>query len=137
MIYSSMRDDVIDVSRLAERVACDEAGAIAVFDGRVRNHDHGHAVTRLEYSAHPAAETLIADIAEHVKRKYDLHGIAIEHRVGVLQVGGTALGAAVSSSHRRESFQALAELVDEVKARLPIWKKQFFADGTYEWSNCA
>ncbi|QQB45983.1 molybdenum cofactor biosynthesis protein MoaE [Corynebacterium glucuronolyticum] len=137
MIYSRIRDTAIDVPFLAEQVACDEAGAIATFDGRVRNHDHGHAVTKLTYSAHPAAERIIAEVAEQIGKKYDLHSIAVEHRTGDLSIGDTALGAAVSSSHRREAFEALAELVDEIKAQLPIWKQQFFSDGTYEWSNCA
>jgi len=137
MIYSRIRDNAIDVTRLADQVACDEAGAIATFDGRVRNHDHGNAVIKLTYSAHPAAELIIAEVAGEIGKKYDLHGIAVEHRTGDLAIGDTALGAAVSSSHRRESFEALTELIDEIKVRLPIWKQQFFPDGTYEWSNCA
>ncbi|MGV0426771.1 molybdenum cofactor biosynthesis protein MoaE [Corynebacterium pyruviciproducens] len=137
MIYSRIRNDSIDVSALAEKVACDEAGAIATFDGRVRNHDHGHVVTKLTYSAHPSAEKIIAEVCAEIGEKYALHGIAVEHRTGDLAIGDTALGAAVSSSHRHDSFDALTELVDEIKARLPIWKQQFFPDGTYEWSNCA
>ncbi|MDO5076578.1 molybdenum cofactor biosynthesis protein MoaE [Corynebacterium sp.] len=130
-------DQKIVLSELVELVADDCAGAIATFDGRVRNHDHGNAVSSLEYSAHPAAARIVREIAESVQQKYQLHHVAIAHRVGRLEIGETALAAAVSSSHRQESFAALVALVDEVKEKLPVWKKQYFTDGTYTWSNCA
>lgn len=134
---AEMTDAPIDVGALAEAVAVDAAGAIATFDGRVRNHDHGAEVTSLEYSAHPAAGDLVAEVAAEVAGRFDVHLVAVAHRAGGLGIGDTALGAAVSASHRGEAFAAVAALVDEVKAKLPVWKKQHFPDGTYEWSNCA
>jgi molybdopterin synthase catalytic subunit len=114
-------------------VSADDAGAVVSFEGVVRNHDHGRTVTRLEYEAHPSAETLLRSAAETVADEYPGVRIAIEHRTGSLQVGDLALACAVSSAHRSDSFAACARLVDEVKQRVPIWKRQHFADGSTEW----
>nr|WP_244264003.1 molybdenum cofactor biosynthesis protein MoaE [Corynebacterium ciconiae] len=132
-----MCTEPIDMAALSAAVACPEAGAVVTFDGRVRNHDHGHSVTSLEYSAHPAAGRIIVEVAEEIAERFDLHAVAVYHRTGALGIGDVALGAAVASSHRQEAFAAIAALVDAIKLRLPVWKKQYFADGTYEWSNCA
>ncbi|MDO4686214.1 MAG: molybdenum cofactor biosynthesis protein MoaE [Corynebacterium sp.] len=137
MNYGCITKDSINVAELLAKVADDRAGAIATFDGRVRNHDSGQGVTSLEYSAHPAAQRIVQEIADAVQHKYQLHGVAIVHRIGHLNIGETALAVAVSSSHRQESFAALAEAVDEVKQQLPVWKKQYFSDGTCTWTNSA
>ncbi|WP_370513510.1 MULTISPECIES: molybdenum cofactor biosynthesis protein MoaE [unclassified Corynebacterium] len=134
---SGMCTEPIDMAKLHASVARPEAGAVVTFDGRVRNHDHGHSVSALEYSAHPAASRIIAEVADDIAERFDLHALAVFHRTGSLRIGDVALAAAVSSSHRQDSFAAIAALVDAVKLRLPVWKKQYFADGSYEWSNCA
>ncbi len=109
------------------------AGAVVAFGGVVRDHDHGRNVTHLEYVGHPSAEELIAEIAAEIATMPNVHAVAISHRIGMLGVGDVALAAAVSAAHRGEAFDACRALVEEVKARLPIWKRQVFADGEEEW----
>ena len=125
---------VEDVRALAADVA---AGAVVTFSGDVRDHDHGRSVERLEYEGHPSATAVIAAVAAEVAARHDVIAIAVAHRIGPLQVGDAALVAAVSAAHRGEAFQACADLVDEVKHRLPVWKHQVFSDGSDEWVNCA
>ena len=112
------------------------AGARVVFCGVVREHDHGRSVVELEYQGHPSAEQVLTEIAHEFAAEPDVLAVAVSHRVGVLAVGDIALIAAVSTAHRKEAFEACARLVEEVKSRLPIWKRQVFADGTDEWVNC-
>jgi molybdopterin synthase catalytic subunit len=135
------RADVSDAPIAVEDVralAADEsAGAVVTFSGDVRDHDHGRPVTRLEYEGHPTAAAVIADVAREVAARHDVIAIAVSHRVGPLQIGDSALVAAVSAAHRGEAFRACADLVDEVKHRLPVWKHQVFTDGSDEWVNCA
>ncbi len=112
------------------------AGGVALFLGVVRDHDHGRPVLSLEYVAHPsAADTLRACVAE-IGADPLVHAVAASHRVGVLDVGEAALVVAVSGAHRGEAFAACERLVELVKHRLPVWKRQVFADGTDEWVNC-
>ena len=119
-----------------ERAVADpSAGAVVVFHGVVRDHDQGRGVTVLEYEAHPSAGAVLAEVAAEIESDPEVHAVAASHRTGVLSVGDVALVAAVSSAHRAAAFNACARLVDEVKARLPVWKRQLFADGTEEWVN--
>ncbi|WP_286135065.1 molybdenum cofactor biosynthesis protein MoaE [Mycobacterium sp. UM_Kg1] len=114
------------------------AGAVVGFVGMIRDHDHDRQVSRLEYSAHPSAQQVMADVlAEVAEQAAGVRALAASHRIGVLHIGDAALVAAVAADHRREAFEACALLVDTVKARLPIWKHQFFADGTEEWVGSA
>ncbi|MFJ7748387.1 molybdenum cofactor biosynthesis protein MoaE [Arthrobacter sp. NPDC097144] len=110
-----------------------ECGAVVGFSGIVRNHDGGRGVATLSYSAHPSAEEILAAVAADVADKYDGVRIWVGHRTGPLQIGEAALVAAVASAHRGVAFAACSELVDTVKARVPIWKEQGFSDGTTEW----
>ncbi len=112
------------------------AGGRVVFCGVVREHDHGRDVVELEYQGHPSASQVLTEIAAEFAALPDVLALAVSHRVGNLAVGDVALVAAVSTGHRREAFDICARLVDEVKSRLPIWKRQVFADGTDEWVNC-
>jgi molybdopterin synthase catalytic subunit len=122
-----------------EDLVCHEAaGAVVGFAGVVRDHDGGRHVIRLEYSAHPLAEQTLAEVlAEIAAEAEGVRAIAASHRVGLLHIGDAALVAAVAADHRRAAFDTCARLVDTVKARLPVWKHQFFADGTDEWVNSA
>lgn len=129
-------DEPIGVTGHEALVARADAGAVVGFAGVVRDHDHGRAVTSLEYTGHPSATDLIAEIAAEIARRPDVLAVAVSHRVGALKVGDTALAAAVSCAHRGEAFAVCRDLVDEVKHRLPIWKRQVFDDGTDEWVNC-
>ena len=127
----------ISAQRLASLIDDRSAGAVVTFSGDVRDHDHGRTVERLEYEGHPSAAQVLAEVAADVAARYDVIAIAVQHRVGPLAIGDCALAAAVSAAHRGEAFAACSALVDEVKARIPVWKHQYFTDGTDEWVNCA
>jgi molybdopterin synthase catalytic subunit len=126
----------LDVALHERLVAMPEAGAHVLFCGIVRDNDHGREVVSLEYEGHPSAEEVLAEVVAEFAADPDVLGLAVSHRVGPLAVGDVALVAAVATSHRGEAFDICRRLVDEVKHRLPIWKRQVFADGTDEWVNC-
>jgi molybdopterin synthase catalytic subunit len=128
--------DPLDLAAHEAAVAQRRAGAIVSFQGVVRDHDHGREVTALEYEAHPTAERVLREVAAEIADDPAVYAVAVSHRVGPLAIGDVALAAAVSCAHRGAAFAACARLVDEVKARLPVWKRQVFADGTEEWVNC-
>ena len=128
--------DPLDAAEHAALVADAAAGAVVTFAGVVRDHDHGRGVDRLEYVAHPSAGEVLAAVAADVAGRCPVDAVAVSHRLGHLAVGDCALAVAVSAAHRGEAFAAAALLVDEVKARLPVWKHQHFADGSSEWVAC-
>ena len=111
------------------------AGARVVFCGVVREHDHGRGVVELEYQGHPSAEQVLHEIAAEIAAEPDVLAVAVSHRVGLLTIGDVALVAAVSTAHRAEAFALCGRLVELAKARLPIWKRQVFTDGSDEWVN--
>lgn len=117
-------------------VADRAAGAVVTFAGVVRDHDHGAAVLRLEYVAHPSAQQVIEEVAAEGAGRFPVDAVAVSHRTGPLEIGEAALVVTVAAAHRREAFEAASELVEQVKHRLPIWKHQFLTDGTDEWVNC-
>jgi molybdopterin synthase catalytic subunit len=126
----------LDVAEHAALVDDPAAGAVVTFAGVVRDHDGGRAVLGLEYSAHPTAASVVAEVAADVAaRSPGVRALAVSHRVGSLGVGDVALACAVAADHRRAAFETCAALVDEVKKSLPVWKHQLFADGTDEWVN--
>jgi len=131
----SVTTDRLDVPAHERAVGDRGTGAVVVFQGVVRDHDHGRPVTRLEYEAHPSAEAVLREVAAEIAADPAVFAVAVSHRVGRLEIGDVALVAAVSTAHRAAGFAACARLVDEVKSRLPVWKRQVFADGTEEWVN--
>ena len=133
VVLAAVTDQPIDVATHERAVTARWAGATAIFAGVVRDHDGGRAVDRLTYEAHPDAGRVVARIAGRVADRYPGTVVAVSHRVGDLQVGDVALVAAVASAHRGKAFGACAELVEEVKASLPVWKHQVLADGSHEW----
>jgi molybdopterin synthase catalytic subunit len=133
----ALTTDVLDVAAHEAAVAHPAAGAVVSFAGVVRDHDHGRGVTRLVYEAHPSAEAVLAEVAAEIAKDPLVYAVAVSHRIGELAVGDIALAAAVSTAHRGSAFEVCARLVDEVKARLPVWKHQLFTDGTDEWVNAA
>jgi len=124
------------VAEHEELVASPSAGAVVSFVGVVRDRDSGRTVTELEYVGHPSAQDVLAEIAAELAARDEVIGVAVSHRVGLLGIGDVALACAVSTAHRAEAFALCGRLVDEVKARLPIWKRQVFADGEEEWVAC-
>lgn len=129
-------DRPLDLAAHERAVAGPRAGAVVSFQGVVRDHDHGRGVTLLEYEGHPSAADVLREVATEIAADPDVYSVAVSHRVGLLHVGDVALVAAVSTAHRAAAFAACARLVDETKARLPVWKRQVFTDGTEEWVNC-
>lgn len=129
--------DPIDPDELRRSVADPSAGASVLFTGDVRDNDHGRSVVALTYEAHPTAEEVLREVAAEVASSHDVIAVAVAHRHGPIPIGESALVAAASSRHRQQAFEACVELVELVKARIPIWKHQRFDDGTEEWVNCA
>lgn len=140
-----LRADVVETSldgpllgELSELVRDDTCGAVATFVGHVRDHDEGRGVVALHYEAHPDAAAVLRRVAERVAARTareagDRVRAAVVHRTGDLGVGDVAVVAAVASGHRQAAFTALADLVTELKAEVPIWKEQGFDDGSSEW----
>ena len=125
--------DELDPGRVVEHVRRDDAGAIALFYGVVRDHNRGRKVMHLEYDAYPEmAAKVMQRIADEVKERFNIAETAIQHRTGRLEVGETSLLVAVSSAHRKEAFEACHALVDRLKEEVPIWKKEVF-EGGEEW----
>ncbi|MDZ4270112.1 MAG: molybdenum cofactor biosynthesis protein MoaE [Mycobacterium sp.] len=138
VVRAALTERPIDSAEHEALVSHHAAGAVVVFAGVVRDHDGGRTVTRLDYSSHPSAEKTLADVvAEIAADCAGVRAIAVSHRVGTLHIGDVALVAAVAADHRHAAFETCARLVDSVKERLPVWKHQFFADGTDEWVNSA
>jgi molybdopterin synthase catalytic subunit len=131
----AVSDQPLDPALFEAAVNHPRAGARVVFCGVVREHDHGREVTGLEYQSHPTAEDVLREIAGEFAADPDVLALAVSHRVGVLGIGDVALVAAVATAHRQAAFEVCARLVDEVKGRLPIWKRQAFTDGSDEWVN--
>jgi molybdopterin synthase catalytic subunit len=130
-------DRPLDLAALQALVSDEQAGALVSFSGTVRDHDRGRQVASLTYEAHPTAEAVLTDVAAEIARDFDVISLGVAHRVGALEIGDSALIAVVASAHREEAFRACSALVDLTKERLPVWKRQVFADGTDEWVNCA
>ena len=128
-----VRESELSVDEVRAAVADPAAGGIALFAGAVRESDHDRAVIGLSYSAHPSAGGELRRVAEVIAEKYPVIGIAAVHRVGDLAIGDLAVVLAVSCPHRAEAFDACRDLIDILKASVPIWKHQRFGDGTAEW----
>ena len=123
----------LELAELVARVEAPERGAVASFLGLVRDHHGGRAVHRLEYSAYAAmAEAECARIVSEAEARWPVR-IALEHRIGALDIGDAAVAVAAAGAHREETFAACRFVIEEVKRRVPIWKKEFYADGTVEW----
>jgi len=138
VVRAAMTEEPIFLAEHEELVGHQSAGAIVGFVGTIRDHDGGRRVVRLEYSAHPSAAQLVAQlVAEVAEESSGVRAIAASHRIGVLHIGEAALVAAVAADHRQAAFDTCARLVDTIKAQLPVWKHQFFDDGTEEWVNSA
>jgi molybdopterin synthase catalytic subunit len=159
VVHAVLSAEPISVDQAIAAVESDTAGAVVSFSGVVRNHDGGKPVQRLSYSAHPTAHQVMADVVARLVAEQAAAGeprgtalgtgagtgaetgggtakpvrIWVAHRIGMLEIGDPALVCAVSAAHRGQAFDVCSELVDRIKAQVPIWKEQFFTDGTVEW----
>ena len=130
---ASVGDAPISVDRLLAQVRGPAVGGIGLFLGVVRDHDEGQGVSSLDYTAHPSAASVLARCAERVAEAHDVLTVAVEHRVGHLEVGDLAVVVAVGAVHRTEALVACRQLIDDLKDEVPIWKEQAFAGGGVEW----
>jgi molybdopterin synthase catalytic subunit len=123
----------LSLDAAVEEVRSDDAGAIATFVGTTRVHSRGRTVERLEYEAYSGmAEKVMAEIADELKRRYDVSEIAIHHRTGNVDIGEASVVIAVSAPHRQDALAACKDAIDTLKERVPLWKKEIY-EGGEEW----
>jgi molybdopterin synthase catalytic subunit/molybdopterin converting factor small subunit len=128
-----LTEEPIDVGAVIAEAAGEQAGAIAVFLGTVRRRSRGREVVRLEYDAYAGmAEKVMAEIADSLKKRYELGAVAITHRVGPVAIGETSVAIAVAAPHRGEALAACQEAIDTLKTEVPLWKKEVY-EGGEEW----
>ena len=122
--------DRIQTEEIGARLKASEDGAIVVFEGIVRNHSHGRRTLYLEYEAYPPmALKQMNAIASTMRTEFGVHGVAVVHRLGRLEIGETSVLIAVTAAHRGEAFEACRFGIDTLKRTVPIWKKEYFEDG--------
>jgi len=129
----ALRDTALDPAEVLAAVDDEGAGGVVSFTGLVRDTDGGRGVTALEYVAHPDAEAALRRVAEAVVADFPVCAVAAVHRTGLLEVGDVAVVVAAAAPHRGEAFEAARRLIDDLKATVPIWKRQVFVDGEQEW----
>ena len=128
-----LSESPLSLEAVVREVGSDDAGAIATFVGTTRAQARGRNVIRLEYEAYEGmAEQVMAEIANELKQRHRLIGVAIHHRVGVVGVGETSVVIAVSAAHRADALAACKEAIDALKLKVPLWKKEIYAGGE-EW----
>lgn len=133
----SISTNRIDLAYLSASLRDSSAGAMSTFEGWVRNRNDGRDVLKLEYEAHePLAVKEAERIIDEAKKRFGVLGAVCVHRVGLLDIGDLAVWVGVTAVHRAEAFAACRYIIDEVKARLPIWKKEHYVDRSAEWVNC-
>jgi len=129
--------ETIDAAAFRRALADPACGAYVQFEGWVRDHNEGRQVLRLEYEVYePLALSEGERIIEEARQRFGVHNACAVHRKGLLELGGLAVVVGVSSPHRGEAFEACRYIIDQAKARLPIWKKEYYADGSAEWVRC-
>jgi molybdopterin synthase catalytic subunit/molybdopterin converting factor small subunit len=128
-----LSEEPLSLDAVVEEVRSDDAGAIATFVGTTRVHSRGRTVERLEYEAYAGmAEKVMAEIAEELKRRYDVTEIAIHHRTGRVDIGEASVVIAVSAPHRQDALAACRDAIDTLKQQVPLWKKEIY-EGGEEW----
>jgi molybdopterin synthase catalytic subunit len=129
--------EMIDLDSVRARLADRSCGAYVQFDGWVRDHNEGQEVLRLEYEVYePLAVKEGNSIIEEAIEKFGVSNAYAVHRSGLMELSEVAVVVAVSSPHRSEAFDACRYIIDQAKIRLPIWKKEYYANGNAEWVNC-
>mmetsp|Transcript_33460 Transcript_33460/g.54269 ORF Transcript_33460/g.54269 Transcript_33460/m.54269 type:complete len:151 (-) Transcript_33460:384-836(-) len=124
----------LSIDTLVRMVSTPEAGAIATFSGVTRNNFEGKSVLRLEYEAYvPMAEKELQSLCSRIREKWPVFGVAIEHRIGVVPVEEASVIIAISSAHRDAALDAVKFAINDLKARVPIWKKEMYGDDYGEW----
>ncbi len=128
----------IDPAKLRETLQDPRAGGYAVFEGWVRNKNEGHDVTKLEYEAYGVLALKEGQkIMEEAMEKFDIVAAKCEHATGLLQLGDIAVWIGVTAEHRADAFNACQYIINEIKVRVPVWKKEYYVNGDSGWVNCA
>jgi molybdopterin synthase catalytic subunit len=130
---AGITDSPLSVDKLIAAVSTPEIGGLGIFLGVVRSSDGGRDVQSLDYSDHPSAAATLRQCAERVAARSDVIGVAVEHRVGHLEVGDLAVVVVAGAAHRHAALAACTELIDDIKASVPIWKEQHFSSGASAW----
>ena len=130
---ASITESPLSVDRLLGLVSDPTVGGIAIFVGVIRDHDQDAAVAALDYTHHPAAEHALRRCAERTAEQHDVISVAVQHRIGHLEVGDLAVVVAAGAVHRGEALKACTHLIDTLKAEVPIWKEQRFVSGDTQW----
>lgn len=127
-------DDTIEVATLFDEVARDSNGASVLFVGTVRDHNAGRPVTGIEYACYgPMAMRELTSICSEAAERFATVDVVVEHRIGHLSVGDVSVGIAVGHTRRATAYEASRYVIEQIKRRLPIWKREEYADGTREW----
>jgi len=134
---AAVTDSTIDAQFVKALVSDATTGALVLLAVMFATTTTGRSVISLTYEAHPAAQDVLETVVNDFAADSNVTAIAAVHRIGEIPLGEAALVVAVASSHRGDAFTAASALVDLIKEKLPVWKHQFFADGTDEWVNCA
>jgi molybdopterin synthase catalytic subunit len=137
-ISCSIQGLPLDLASLRDSVPqLGSTGGFVTFEGIVRNTNHGRKVDRLEYEAYESlAVKEMTAIAELAAERFNLPWVRIVHRVGTLGIGETAVMIQVLAKHRREAFEGCHFIIDQIKVRVPIWKREVYVDGSYDWTRC-
>jgi molybdopterin synthase catalytic subunit len=131
-----LTDKPIDSQVLHQELMGDSpsTGGIVVFEGRVRNLSHGKPVTSLSYECYePMALKVMGEIRQEALGKWKVERVIAVHRHGYIPLGETAVWIGVAAAHRAEAFEACRFMIDEIKSKVPIWKKETYADGSHVW----
>ena len=129
-----LTEEPIRLDPLIDQVRAPDRGGIAIFLGLVRDHHQGRSVLGLDYSAYgPMAEQVTGEIVGEAKGHWPQASVAVQHRIGALTIGDTAVAVVAAAAHRGEAFDACRYVIEELKKRVPVWKKEMYADGTVEW----
>jgi len=134
VIHAAVVRAPLDPAAVLARVGSAEDGAVLLFVGVVRDHAEGGSVTGMRYEAYEEmASAVLAEIAREAAERLGTDRVAVEHRVGALSVGEASVAIAVSSPHRAEAYRASRYVIEEIKKRLPVWKKERYENGREDW----
>ena len=134
MVFSDLTDRPIDPQEVLAKVGGPQDGAVLLFLGTVRDQAEGRAVDGMRYDAYEAmARSVLAEIAREASERHGTASIAVVHRVGELKLGETSVAIAVATPHREEAYAASRQIIEEIKKRLPVWKKEHYVDGASSW----
>lgn len=134
MDYAELTAAKLDVEKVLAKVGSPDCGAVSVFLGTTRNHFEGKRVVKLSYEAYaPMAKREMLRICDALRRQWKVKNVALVHRLGEVPVGEASVLIAISSEHRQEAQAAVKYAIDEVKRRVPVWKKEIYEDGDTEW----